>query len=53
MSMKIENSRIKRRTSATNINHIRGLGGGLVDRAANLGTYDLSSIPLSDKKEHK
>ena len=30
-----------------------GLGGGLVDRAADLGLYDPSSIPLGEKKENK
>ena len=29
----------------------RGHGGGLVDRAADSGQYDLSSIPLGEEKE--
>ena len=30
-----------------------GAGGGLVDRAADSGPYDPSSIPLGEKKENK
>ena len=30
-----------------------GRGGGLVDRAADSGLYDPSSIPLGEKKENK
>ena len=30
-----------------------GLGGGLMDRVANSGLYDPSSIPLGEKKEIK
>ena len=30
-----------------------GRGGGLVDRAADSGPCDLSSIPLGEKKENK
>ena len=29
-----------------------GRGGGLVDRAADLGPHDPSSIPLGEKKEN-
>ena len=31
----------------------RGRGGGLVDRAADLGPCDPSLIPLGDKQENK
>ena len=31
----------------------RGRGGGLVDRAADLGPCDPSLIPLGEKKENK
>ena len=30
----------------------RGRGGGLVDRAADSGPYDPSSIPIGEKKEN-
>ena len=33
-------------------NSSRGRGGGLVDRAADLGLYDPSLIPLGEKKEN-
>ena len=32
---------------------IGGRGGGLVDRAADSGPYDPSSIPLGEKKDNK
>ena len=32
---------------------MKGRGGGLVDRAYDLGPYNPSSIPLGEKKENK
>ena len=33
--------------------HSLGCGGGLLDRAADVGPYNPSSIPLGEKKENK
>ena len=38
---------------AHKVRNLWGRGGGLVDRAANSGQYDPSSIPLGEKKENK
>ena len=51
--MIVLNLRRRQKKWANKLKSWSGCGGGLADRAADSGPYDLSLIPLGEKKENK